>query len=305
MQRHRVLLAFGIAWLSALMLSWWVYQRSTVPEFRETIQVVAAAADLPVGKRLAATDLRLVSVDRKDLPKGVFIKIADLEDRAVIEPLAANELVLEHSLAAKGGGESLTALIEPGMRAVSVQVNDISGVSGFIQPGTRVDVLFTRVFSNGDAASTTVLQNVKVIAFGRQLEPGVKADPREAARTTVATLLVTQEEAQKLALAVQRGRIQLVLRNPLDDQVTEESDAVTSADLGIEEPAKPAPPRPVAPPVAPQPARPARSAGVEQRVIAADDGRVVVHVYRGSKISEDVFENGKPSAQNSGEADAK
>src|ERR1051326_4459870 len=235
MQQNRVLIAFGIAWLSALLLSWYVYKRTGAPEARNLVSVVAAARDLAIGKRIQAEDLRLLTLDRKDLPKGAFLKSAEVVDRAVATPISAGELLLNAKLAAKGSGEGLTALIEPGMRAVSVQVNEISGVSGFIQPGTRVDVLFTRVFSNGDAATTTILQNVKVIAYGRQLDPGAKPAPREAAKPTVATLLLTQDEAQRLVLAGQRGRIQLVLRNGLDDQVDEFSDPVASTDLGIEE----------------------------------------------------------------------
>jgi pilus assembly protein CpaB len=292
MQKHRVLFAFGVAWLSALLLSWWVYKKTTAPQTRQLVQAVAAAKDLPVGQRLAAADLKMITVERKDLPKGVFLKIGDVAERAVTAPITANELVLEREVAAKGSGEGMTSLIERGMRAVSVQVNEISGVSGFIQPGTRVDVIYTRIFPNGDAATTTVLQNIKVIAYGKQLEAGAKLDPREAAKVTVATLLVTQEQAEKLALAVQRGRIQLVLRNPLDEEIAPDTDPVGSADLGIEDPKKEPPPRPVAaaPPVviAPKPSTP--SGPVEQRVKADNDGHVVVHVYRGSKVSEDVFE---------------
>ena len=229
MQRHRVLVAFAIAWLSALLLSWWVYQRSTAPESRDLVYAVAAVTDLPVGKRVEQSDLKLISLDRKDLPNGALLKISDAVDRAVATPLAASELVLSGKLAAKGGGEGLTALIEPGKRAISVQVNEISGVSGFVQPGTRVDVLFTRIFSNGEAATATILQNVKVIAYGRQLDPAARVDPRDTSRPTVATLLVTQEEAEKLVLAGQRGRIQLALRNALDEQITDSSDPVESA----------------------------------------------------------------------------
>src|SRR6266566_7495507 len=239
MQRHRVLVAFGIAWMTALLLSWWVYKKTTAPQPRDLITVAAAAHDLAIGKRIQADDLKLVTLDRKDLPRGVFVKTTDVVDRAVAVPIVAGEIVLNGKLAPKGSGEGLTALIEPGMRAVSVQVNEISGVSGFIQPGTRVDVLFTRVFSNGDAATTTILQNVKVIAYGRQLDPGARVDPRDTSRPTVATLLVTQEQAEKLVLAGQRGRIQLALRNALDDNIIEPSDPVQSADLGIDEPRKP------------------------------------------------------------------
>ena len=212
MQRHRVLVAFGIAWLTALLLSWWVYKKTTAPQARDVISVAAAAHDLAIGKRIQTDDLKMVTLDRKDLPRGVFVKASDVVDRAVAVPIFAGEIVLNGKLAAKGSGEGLTALIEPGMRAVSVQVNEISGVSGFIQPGTRVDVLFTRTFSNGDAATTTILQNIKVVAYGRQLDASAKLESRDTTRPTVATLLVTQEEAQKVVLAQQRGRIQLALK---------------------------------------------------------------------------------------------
>ena len=189
-------------------------------------------------------------------------------------------MALNGKLAAKGSGEGLTALIEPGMRAVSVQVNEISGVSGFIQPGTRVDVLFTRTFSNGDAATTTILQNIKVVAYGRQLDASAKLDSRDTTRPTVATLLVTQEEAQKVVLAQQRGRIRLVLRNGLDDKVDEFSDPIAAADLGIEEPRKPQPP-PVRPVPPPDPVvRPSKAA-------KADEDAHTVRIYRGDKMTEE------------------
>ena len=101
MQRHRVLVAFGIAWLSALLLSWWVYQKSTAPASRDVVSVVAAARDLPIGKRIQANDLKLITLDRKDLPKGAFLKIPDVVDRAVSVPVAASELILSGKLAAK------------------------------------------------------------------------------------------------------------------------------------------------------------------------------------------------------------
>src|SRR3989442_1189066 len=282
MQRHRVLVAFGIAWLSAVLLSWWVYKESTAPQSRDLVYAVAATQDLPAGKRLQPADLKLITLDRKDLPKGAFLKISDLVDRAVTVPVAAGEAVLVGKLAAKGSGEGLTALIEPGTRALSVQVNDISGVSGFIQPGTRVDVLFTRTFSNGAAATITILQNVKVIAYGRQLDPSAKGDA--ATRPTVATLLVSQEEAQKVVLAQQRGRSQLVRRNGLDDKVDEfAAEPVASVDLGIEEPRKPPQPAPVKPTPPPDPPlRPNAS-----KAAKADDDTHTVRIYRGEKMTEE------------------
>ena len=284
MQRHRVLVVFGIAWLSALLLSWWVYQKSTAPASRDLVSVVAAAQDLPIGRRIQSNNVKLIALDRKDLPKGAFLKIADVVDRAVSVPVAANELILSGKIAGKGSGEGLTALIEPGTRAISVQVNEISGVSGFIQPGTRVDVVFTRVFSNGDAATTTLLQNVKVIAYGRQLDPGARVDPRDTARPTVATLLVSQDQAEKLVLAGQRGKIQLVLRNALDDEITEPSDPVQSVDLGIDEPRRP---RASAPPVA-TPVPPPLPAAALTKTEKAENAHVV-RIFRGEKLTEETL----------------
>jgi pilus assembly protein CpaB len=285
MQRHRVLVAFGIAWLSALLLSWWVYQKSTAPASRDLVSVVAAARDLPIGKRIQANDLKLIALDRKDLPKGAFLKIPDVVDRAVSAPVAASELILSGKIVGKGTGEGLTALIEPGTRAISVQVNEISGVSGFIQPGTRVDVVFTRVFSNGDAATTTILQNVKVIAYGRQLDPGARVDPRDTSRPTVATLLVSQDQAEKLVLAEQRGKIRLVLRNALDDEIAKPSDPVQSVDLGIDEPRRPRPSAaPVATPVAPS----LPPSGLTKAGKAENDAHVV-RIFRGDKLTEETL----------------
>ena len=280
MQRHRVLVAFAVAWLSALALSWWVYRTTSAPQKRDVVSIVVATKDLPVGKRVDKTDVKLATVDRVNLPKSAFLQTTDIVDRAVSVAVTTNEPILTTKLAPKGSGEGLTALIEPGTRAISVQVNEISGVSGFIQPGTRVDVLFTRQFSNGDAATTTLLQNVKVLAYGKQLEASAKLDPKDTSKPTVATLLVTQEQAEKLVLALQRGKIQLVLRNALDEEIADDWTPIEAADLGIQEPKKPvpAPVRVVTPPPPPR----ARA--------GAAPGEKVIRIYRGDKLTEQPVE---------------
>ncbi len=302
MQRHRVLIIFGIAWLSAMLLSAWLYRQATAPEQRSTVKVVAAARDLPLGKRLAAADLKLVDVDRSSVPLGASYKVPDVVDRSVAVATLANELVIERKLAPKGSGEGITALIEPGMRAMSVAVNESSGVAGFAQPGTRVDVLFTRIAGNGEATTTTILQNVRVLAFGKQIEPGGKADTRVTGGQTAATLMVTQEQAEKLALAVQRGRVQLALRNPLDNELNPDGHAIHSSQLGADG-APPRPlPRPVVSPVIGQQRSAGRPAGkaadvpeaalssAPEAVKAQTNGKVVVKIYRGSKVSEEIFQ---------------
>src|SRR5436190_19393306 len=102
MQRYRVLVIFGIAWLSALALSWWVYRKTTAPVSRNVVYAVAAAQDLPLGKRLQSENLKLIALDPKDLPKGSFSKTSDLINRATSAAIAANEVVLNGKLAGKG-----------------------------------------------------------------------------------------------------------------------------------------------------------------------------------------------------------
>src|SRR2546425_3353580 len=132
MQRHRVLVAFGIAWMTALLLSWWVYKKTTAPQPRDLITVAAAAHDLAIGRRIQADDLKLVTLDRKDLPRGVFVKTTDVVDRAVAVSIVAGGIVFYGKLAPKGSGEGLTALIEPGMRAGSVPVHENFGGLGVL-----------------------------------------------------------------------------------------------------------------------------------------------------------------------------
>jgi pilus assembly protein CpaB len=278
-----------VAWLFAGLISWIVYRQATRPSSRDVIQVAAAARPVPVGQKIVDADLKIMEVARKDLPSGAILHRTDAVGRAVLFQLEANEPVLESKLAPKEGGEGLTAMIEPGKRAVSVQVNETIGVAGFVQPGSKVDVLFTRALQNGDAAATTILQNVAVLAYGRNLQrptaaSDAKQPPQISAQGVTVTLLLTQEEAERVALAVQRGKIQLALRNPMDNKEVEQT-AVYADDLGIVEPEKnvvrprviEAEPRPVAAPIPPP------------RPKDPKDGKVVIKVFRGNKASEDIF----------------
>lgn len=285
-------MAFAVAWITALGLSWWVYRRSAAPEQKAVVRVLAAAKPLPLGHKLAAADLKLITLEQNDVPQGSFQKFEEVADRALIAPVTAGDLILAARLTAKDGGEGLTAVIEPGMRAVAVQVNEVSSVAGFIQPGTRVDVLYTRAFTDGGSATRTLLQNIKVIALGRQINPAppagetqAAAAARDARAATVATLMVTQQEAEMLTLAMQRGKIQLALRNPLDSQISESPEPTMAEDLGINEPV-----RQTARPAAPKPSEEEQAMKLSRpgaRRPAPDE--VVVKVFRGNKLTEETF----------------
>jgi pilus assembly protein CpaB len=137
----------------------------------------------------------------------------------VILPIAKGEFVLPNKLATKEAGSGLAALIPAGMRAVPVRANDVVSIAGFVQPGSRVDVLVTATPVGGDEQqTTTVLENVLVLANGTQLERDASGRAQNA---PVITLAVSPDDAQKLTLASTEGRIQLALRNPTDTRQTE------------------------------------------------------------------------------------
>jgi pilus assembly protein CpaB len=178
------------------------------------VEVVVAANDIPLGTKLAERDVRLVRYPQSNLPAGVFVKKAQVLGRGVVLPISGGEFILPNKLAAENAGAGLPAMIPPGMRAVSVRVNDVVSVAGFVQPGTRVDVLLTgNVAGSGERQTTTVLENVAVIAVGKSLLERLGVGEQNA---PVITLLVSPDDAQKLTLAGLEGRIQLALRNPLD-----------------------------------------------------------------------------------------
>jgi pilus assembly protein CpaB len=177
--------------------------------------VVVAAHDIQVGTKLDTPDLAAITIPESAVPKGASSDPAKVLGRGVILPLSQGEFILNSKLAALNAGAGLPSLIPQGMRAVSVRVNDVVSVAGFVQPGTRVDVLATgnNQGTGSERQTTTVLENVAVIAVGKSLDRNAAPDAQAA---PVITLLVSPDDAQKLALVSQEGRIQLSLRNPLD-----------------------------------------------------------------------------------------
>lgn len=215
MDRRKIVVLFGIAWLSAAALTWFLYAKTTAPKADKTIKVMAALRDMPVGTSIKKTDLKQVAVLERDVPKGALFQDKDAVGRVILYPVTANEPLTTYKVSTLTGVEGIPSTIEPGYRAVSVQISDVSGVAGLIQPNSRVDVLFTRPGSMAEAITSTILQNVKVLAIGRITQIGQTVDAK-APKMPVATLVVTPEEAQKLELAKNQGKISLALRNPLD-----------------------------------------------------------------------------------------
>ena len=223
-----------------------------------TQPVVVAAADLQLATEIKADDLRIVQWPKGQAPEGAFASPSELIGRGVISPIVRNEPILPGKLAAKGAGSGLPPVIPPGMRAVSVRVNEVIGVAGYVLPGTHVDVLATASPTQQmqDTTTKVVLTNIPVLTAGTRLEQD-KKDGKPMA-VNVVTLLVTPEQSERLALASTEGKVQLALRNPLDQGAPDTTGVKTSALMGtppVQTPtrsvlvasARPRAPRPVAP----------------------------------------------------------
>src|SRR5579872_6763049 len=221
MNRNRLLMIGVIALAIGAFVSFVVYrnlQSGRAQASGPGDDILVAADDLQVGTRIEDKDLRFVHMLSADLPAGVFHFKNKVIGRGVIQPIQRGEFILTNKLAGENAGSGLPALIPPGMRAVSVRVNDTTSVSGFVLPGTRVDVLLTGSPEGGQTQTTTVLENIAVIATGQKLERNSAGEPQT---TPVITLLLSPDDAQKLTLATTQGRIQLALRNPLDTKQIE------------------------------------------------------------------------------------
>lgn len=178
----------------------------------ETSTIVVAAKDLGYGVQLQSETLREIPWPKNSVPDGAFAKISDVLTegrRVVLSPISPNEPILKWKISGPGARASLSAVVKEGMRAVAVRVNDVVGVGGFVLPGDRVDLLYTRTNNNSESASTDVLiQNVRVLAVDQDADQ--KKDQPLVAK--VVTLEVNALDAQKIALAQTTGSLSLTLR---------------------------------------------------------------------------------------------
>src|SRR5271154_953897 len=222
MNRTRLLMIGALALALGAIVSLVVYrnlQGRGSSNNEPGVDVIVAANDIQVGARIEENDVRAVKYPASALPTGTSRKPSQVLGRGVILPISKGEFILPSKLAPENAGSGLPSLIPPGMRAVSVRVNEVVSVAGFVGPGTRVDVLLTGTPNGSSESQTTpVLQNVAVIASGHTLERNAAGD---AQNTPVITLLVSPDDAERLTLASSEGHIQLALRNPLDTQQDE------------------------------------------------------------------------------------
>jgi pilus assembly protein CpaB len=226
MYRNRMITGLAVAVTIAFLFSLYMYrtiQRLTNVKPAAMNQIVVANRPVQLGTVLDATNLRTISWPVGETIAGSFTRIEECIGRASLTPLAENEPVLESKLAPREAGAGLPATIPPGMRALSVAVNEVNGVAGFVIPGTMVDVLVTGRLSgkntnSDDNITRVILENIRVLAAGQQVGQDREGKPQ---KVPVVTLLVTPEDATTLTMASTEGKIQLALRNTIDTKLTD------------------------------------------------------------------------------------
>lgn len=218
----RTLLVLAVALVAAFAASYAAYlaiQRMP-PRKVETaeVQTVVAARRIVLGGMLATADVKLVPWPAKSPVPGSFTSIDKVVNRGAVVTIAENEPITEDKLAPLNSGAGLPPTIKAGMRAISVKVNEVIGVAGFVVPGTRVDVIVA-VDEQGqsrDPMARVVVSNVEVLSAGTKIDQDKARKDGQPIPAAVVTLMVTPDDAEKITLALNKGRIMLTLRNPLD-----------------------------------------------------------------------------------------
>jgi pilus assembly protein CpaB len=233
--------------------------------------VVVTATDLTFGVRMDRAMLRTVRYPKESVPDGAFSSVDSVVGQTTKVFMSAREPVTAIKLSSRGGG--LSMLVKPNMRAASLEVNQVSGVSGFVLPGDRVDVLTTIEprTSMDDAITRTVLQNVEVLASGQKTE---QQDNKPITVQSV-TILVDPKGAETLALAMHEGKIHLVLRNPEDQGIAEVDPLSTREMLGFRA-------APVAKATGPRRAGPAPTTQVASRA----NEKQKIRIIRSANVTE-------------------
>jgi pilus assembly protein CpaB len=235
----RTFIVMAVATVTAGIASFGVYAAVKSIPVREVevahTFVAVAAHNLPTGARITEKDVKLVAWPAKSPVSGSFSELKPILDRGLVAAVGENEPFTETKLAPIGSGAGLPPSIPPGMRAMSVKVDEVIGVAGFVVPGTRVDLVVTLrgTGQTEESMSRTVASNVLVLTAGTKFDQEQAKDGK-AQPSTVVTLAVSPSDAERVALASSEGKISLALRNPLDVTPTETAGVrVTALRLGM------------------------------------------------------------------------
>lgn len=223
MRSRRLIIVLVLALISGLLAGWLALQiignrsdRGPGTVQAPSAEIVVAARDLPLGRVLTAEDVKVIGWPGDVIPENASTTVEEVLGRGVITPVTMNEPLLAGKMAVKEAGGGLPIVISEGMRAVSVRVNEVIQVAGFVMPGTHVDVFVTIEPPEGQSGgpmTKLVLENVTVLTANQIIQTAANGEPTSA---TVVTMLVTPDDAEKLIHAANKGQIQLGLRNTLD-----------------------------------------------------------------------------------------
>lgn len=204
-----LIFAMSAAWLAN---NWMAARASARPK---AVQVVTAALDIPLGTQLESRHLATLEMLPGTVPRSSYRTKKALEGKIAKAPMLAGDIILEPRITDLGNGSALAAVVEKNMRAITVRVDDVVGVGGFLLPGNRVDVLATRKNNNEEPVTETILGNVKVLA----VDQTAAANSMEPVVVRAVTLEVSPADAEILTKGKAAGTLQLTLRNPLDDKI--------------------------------------------------------------------------------------
>jgi pilus assembly protein CpaB len=208
---------FTIALMLGLMAAWmangWIQARLQPVEASTGTTVVVAALDVPFGAKIESAQLRTVEWPVDSVPDGAMTDLAEVEGKIAKQAFLPGEIILKGRIAEHMGGSTLSAIVERSKRAITVRVNDVIGVAGFLLPGNHVDILASR--REGKRVTTrTVLEDIKVLAVDQTATP--EKDKPVVVRAV--TLEMKPQEAEILVKSTEEGTLQLTLRNPLDNE---------------------------------------------------------------------------------------
>lgn len=211
-----LLMAVGAAWVANQWVNGQlVSQANAAPN---TQLVVTAAISIPFATKVEGRHLKLTEVPEGVLPTGAYTDLADVEGKVSTTSIARGEILVAERFAAHSRGSTLAALVAPNMRAVTVRVDDVIGVGGFLLPGNTVDVLAARRDRNQRAITETILTNIKVLA----VDQTAATEENEPVIVRAVTLEMTPKQAEKVVKARTEGSIQLTLRNPEEEDIVPE-----------------------------------------------------------------------------------
>jgi pilus assembly protein CpaB len=231
-----VVLSLVLGSAAAFAANSWVNQRLAAKAESSATAVVVAAMDIPYGTKVTGRHLRITDLPPENVPAGAFQDLEIIEGMVAKVEVSKGEVLLQSRFADHETGSTLAALVSKNMRAVTVRVDDVVGVAGFLLPGNRVDVLATKTDRRSNRATAeTILRDIKVLA----VDQTAATDTNEPIIVRAVTLELSPVQSENLLKAKEEGKIQLTLRNPLNKQVAEvEPEAVKKAPAVMTTPQK-------------------------------------------------------------------